>query len=373
MRPPNRLLHLHLPDPITYTRSLRLQDAVLNKHWKYRDALKQAHSQTSDNNNDTTTLPSPPPPVILTFSTHPTYTVGRRHLTTNPLTGSQIDFLTNSPPATSPSTNTSSPPATFHPSPRGGLLTYHGPGQLTAYPIFPLRPYQNQALQNSPSQNKYNHPQTISPRNYISVLENTIISTCTHLGIPNTGRSSDPGVWILSPNKYGGILKRERKICAIGVQVSRGIAYHGVGLNVFDAPIPKELRQQYPFQDPMGNPIPLFSNEDTFSQENDWGKGKATDERGYLSWGFSRIVACGLEGKSVTWLSREIKPHLAPQKWDLRGVADVFAGKFVEGVNQAVGDAVGKGQGRGRGEDGGDSMLLTGVDEVSEEEILEGS
>lgn len=103
--------------------------------------------------------------------------------------------------------------------------------------------------------------------------------TCTAFGVRETTRTDDPGVWIKGS---------DRKICAIGVQVSRGITSHGVGFNIFDHSIPPDMASSFAF---------------THQQLNSPSYSPLT--KGFLSWGFSRVVACGLEGKSVTWLDRE--------------------------------------------------------------------
>ena len=319
MPPPSitRLSHLHLPNPISYAHSLRLQEAVLNKHWRYRDTLR-THTSSS-----TTPPPSlrPPPPTLLSFSTKPTYTVGRRHLTTHPLSPSQIAFLTGTPTTSKPTAA-----ATFHPSPRGGLLTYHAPGQLTLYPLIDLRQF------------------SLSARSYISLLEDTVIHTCTALGVPSVGRScGDPGVWILQKDGTAS----DRKICAVGVRVTRGVGSHGLGLNVYDAKIPDGLREKYVFQDPQGRPLPAAA-----------GEGEGVDKRGYLSWGFGRIVACGLEGKRTTWLTNEG----ADGEVRLEEVASVFAGELVRALNQA-------GSQDGATRDG--RVELEGVQEIEEGDVLD--
>lgn len=92
---------------------------------------------------------------------------------------------------------------------RGGDITYHGPGQLVGYPIMSL------ALR----------PKAVP--DYVFKIEQLIIDTLQGLGIDDVGRVPGfPGVWVapLSP--------RPRKICAIGVRVSRGRTMHGFALNV---------------------------------------------------------------------------------------------------------------------------------------------
>ncbi|XP_038050786.1 putative lipoyltransferase 2, mitochondrial isoform X2 [Patiria miniata] len=91
--------------------------------------------------------------------------------------------------------------ADFHRTNRGGLITFHGPGQLMAYPIINLAHY------------------TKSVRWYISQLERTIISTCKDFGIAAT-TSPDTGVWV-----------NDNKVAAIGIQCSRYITMHGLSLN----------------------------------------------------------------------------------------------------------------------------------------------
>jgi lipoic acid synthetase len=92
---------------------------------------------------------------------------------------------------------------------RGGDVTYHGPGQLVGYPILsvPTRPG--------------------ATAQYVWSIEEAIICALADLGLHGTGRLAGyPGVW-LDP---GG--PRTRKICAIGVRLSRGRSMHGFALNV---------------------------------------------------------------------------------------------------------------------------------------------
>ena len=98
---------------------------------------------------------------------------------------------------------------------RGGDVTYHGPGQLVGYPVLSLNPKHGGAA--GPAD-------TVA---HVRNVEQLIIDALGELGVPNAGRLAEyPGVWVDpdGPNP--------RKICAIGVRVSRGRSMHGFGLNV---------------------------------------------------------------------------------------------------------------------------------------------
>ena len=87
---------------------------------------------------------------------------------------------------------------------RGGDVTYHGPGQLVGYPILSV-PMGPDAV---PS--------------YVHGVEQLVIDALAELGLPGAARLPDyPGVWV-----------GDRKICAIGVRVTRGRSMHGFALNV---------------------------------------------------------------------------------------------------------------------------------------------
>jgi lipoic acid synthetase len=117
---------------------------------------------------------------------------------------------------------------------RGGDVTYHGPGQVVGYPIVtvPMAPG--------------------SVPGHVHAVEQVVIDTLAEIGLLSGRHSGFPGVWI-DPDGPD-----PRKICAIGVRVSRGRSMHGLALNV----------------DPD------------------------------MSW-FDRIVPCGLPDKSVTSVAAE--------------------------------------------------------------------
>ncbi len=97
----------------------------------------------------------------------------------------------------------------LHAIDRGGDITYHGPGQLVAYPIIDLEDFQ------------------IGIKRYISMLEDVVIETLRRYGISGEKDEKAMGVWI-DPAQPA----KARKICAIGVRASRFVTMHGLALNV---------------------------------------------------------------------------------------------------------------------------------------------
>ncbi len=103
---------------------------------------------------------------------------------------------------------------------RGGDVTYHGPGQLVAYPIFDLRGF-------SPP---------IGAVEFVRRLEEVLIRTCADFGIATERVTGMTGVWTSkdSTQRRGDAKDSEGqvKIAAIGVHISRGVTSHGLALNV---------------------------------------------------------------------------------------------------------------------------------------------
>lgn len=125
---------------------------------------------------------------------------------------------------------------------RGGRVTYHGPGQLVAYPIVDLRPYGDDVHE------------------YVRRLERVAISALGEHGVSAGTIDGLTGVWTEGEPPGSGAGAREaRKIGSIGVHVSRGVTTHGLAVNV---------------------------NNDL--QPFEW------------------VVPCGIEGCQVTSLSREL-------------------------------------------------------------------
>ena len=103
---------------------------------------------------------------------------------------------------------------------RGGRITWHGPGQLTGYPIVAL-------------------PRPLDVVAYVRRLEDALIGLCADVGLGTTRIDGRSGVWVTADHR--GL---DRKVAAIGVRVSRGVTMHGFALNcdcdlsAFDAIVP---------------------------------------------------------------------------------------------------------------------------------------
>jgi lipoyl(octanoyl) transferase len=91
---------------------------------------------------------------------------------------------------------------------RGGEVTYHGPGQLVAYPILALS------------------ARGLLVRPFVRALEAALIATCAAFGVPAVRRDGHPGCWVDADGPFA------RKIGALGVRIERGVSYHGIALNV---------------------------------------------------------------------------------------------------------------------------------------------
>lgn len=115
---------------------------------------------------------------------------------------------------------------------RGGDVTYHGPGQLVAYPIIRL----------------VDHALSVSA--YVHLLERIIIQTLADLGINCFADPGTIGVWTKISGSGSDSQSVPAKIAAIGVRIRRGITMHGLALNVstdlsfFDLIIPCGLQNR---------------------------------------------------------------------------------------------------------------------------------
>jgi len=97
----------------------------------------------------------------------------------------------------------------YFPTNRGGDITYHGPGQLVAYPILDLDQFFTDI------------------HKYLRFLEEAVIKTCAEFGVEAGRIDGLTGVWV---DIEAG--PEARKICAFGVKASRWVTMHGLALNV---------------------------------------------------------------------------------------------------------------------------------------------
>ena len=156
---------------------------------------------------------------------------------------------------------------------RGGDITYHGPGQLVAYPILDLNVLK------------------LRIHSYMRFLEQVVIDTLAQFGIKGQRDKCATGVWVTSPpptptdsntsppptptdsnpwGSYSAVTKGEQnnsqKICAMGVRISRWVSMHGLALNVttnlnhFNLIIPCGLvdRKVTTMQHQLGNNCPTI-------------------------------------------------------------------------------------------------------------------
>ncbi len=142
--------------------------------------------------------------------------------------------------------------ASFFKIDRGGDVTFHGPGQLVVYPIFDLANFD------------------IGTAAFVSKLEEAVINLLSKLNIDASRLEGAAGIWV-DVDSY------PKKICAIGIKVSKQVTMHGIAINV------------------------------------------TTD----LSW-FDKIVPCGLSDKGVTSLLK-----LTGQQFTLDDVATRFYQELV--------------------------------------------
>lgn len=100
-----------------------------------------------------------------------------------------------------------------HETDRGGDITYHGPGQLVAYPIVDLN-----AL-------------GLNLHAYMRLLEEAVIRVCAEFGVRAMRDPSATGVWTAVRDEHGADAPGA-KVCALGVRVRRWVTMHGLALNV---------------------------------------------------------------------------------------------------------------------------------------------
>ena len=214
-----------------------------------------------------------PRPQLITFESTPTFTLGRRQ---DALTDAQASRLTQKLDVdlrsrSSPINESGYTPEVKKTS-RGGLTTYHGPGQLVMWPVIDMH---------SPLYDRF------GVSSYAAHLENaTRRLLADQFGIETYTNPDEPGVWVRSD-----AARAEHKIAALGVHHRRYVTALGIALNI---------------------DVPVTGSEDV----NPW----------------ARFVPCGLEGKLVTSVASELERRGEGRQWDLSAIATQWAQMFEAGL-----------------------------------------
>ncbi|RJE71879.1 lipoyl(octanoyl) transferase LipB [Reichenbachiella sp. MSK19-1] len=216
--------------------------------WDYQEKLFKKTVDLKIQNRKLPTTDQNPTPNYLIFCQHPhVYTLGK--------SGREENLLLDQE-------GLGQKHATFYKINRGGDITYHGPGQIVGYPILDLDNFFTDIHQ------------------YLRLLEEAVIMTCTDYGVTAGRIEGLTGVWIDGDDET-----KARKICALGVKASRWITMHGFAFNV---------------------------NTD-------------------LNY-FGNIVPCGIDDKAVTSLAQELGRQLDIKEVELKikaHLADLFEFEWV--------------------------------------------
>ncbi|KAF5011097.1 hypothetical protein FDECE_2779 [Fusarium decemcellulare] len=221
-------------------------------------------------------LVDPPRPHLLSFEAAPTLTLGRRQTA---LTSAQTSRFRAPLRVALPHRRDPVPEQSFIPdvrqTARGGLTTYHGPGQLVLWPVLDMH---------SPLYARY------SVLSYAAHLEATTRRLLADLfGLKTYTTRDEPGVWVPTPAGQPA-----RKIAAMGVHHRRHVTALGIAVNI---------------------DVPVEGPEDV----NPW----------------ARFVPCGLEGKLVTSVAAELRQRDGVEgfgDWDMASLAARWARLFEEGL-----------------------------------------
>ena len=163
--------------------------------WDYQEKLFNETVNLKISNRDLPEEKQIPTKNYLLFVEHPhVYTLGK--------SGDEKNLLLNEKQLLEKHAN-------YYKINRGGDITYHGPGQLVAYPILDLDNFFTDI------------------HKYLRLLEETIILTLKEYGVESGRSKGETGVWLDADDKF-----KARKICAMGVRCSRWVTMHGWGFNV---------------------------------------------------------------------------------------------------------------------------------------------
>lgn len=348
------LRHIHLnAHPSSGASNIlpRYAEAVLLQHHIQRLFLDYKASPTTS---------SPPPPTLLTFTPSPTYTFGRRQ--TSSLSLEEINHLKRPlliAPFRSLLSSLESPLPTLAENPkrnehipalytsrRGGLQTYHGPGQLVCWPILDLR-----SGHLKPQDARYS---PLSVRNWAHLLEDVTISILRKESqIEGFTDCANPGVWTVGHARESLVAGKctdgtaapegMRKIAALGIHLRRHVTGLGIGLN-----LTRPLRPSFPSKAPIVDPQAAGTQE---AEKQDglivprFGGAEPQDEY-HNPW--ARFLPCGIGGRGVTSVLAEREQKL------LEGTEDAFieiiANSWAAGLAASLG--------------------LNGVERVALEEVI---
>ncbi|KAG6195901.1 hypothetical protein E4U10_001447 [Claviceps purpurea] len=267
-RSPLRILeHVHLTGQdhrarlIPYTRAEDLQEQ--HRGWFLSWKALSEEQKTSGEHGEA------PKPRLLSFEAEPTFTLGRRQ---EDLTAEQAARLKS--PLRVSHTRPTQFAQSFIPqvrrTNRGGLTTYHGPGQLVLWPALDM----HSCVYPKYGVASYAHHLETTTQRFLS----------ENFGIETYIARDEPGVWVSI--KTG----RPRKIAALGVHHRRYVTALGIAINL---------------------DIPVTGDESV----NPW----------------ARFVPCGLDGKLVTSVAAEVGGHL-PHSFDFEDLAGRWAALFEEGM-----------------------------------------
>jgi len=150
---------------------------------------------------------------------------------------------------------------------RGGEVTYHGPGQLVAYPIVRL------------------HERGLLLRPFVRALEQALVETCAAHGVSAARRDGHPGCWC-DPDGAA-----PRKIGALGLRIERGVSYHGIALNVT-----ADLRD-FQLIDPCG--MPGVTSTSIAVERGEPGTSPSTASVERAAWIFAAAFAAAIDAPLV--------------------------------------------------------------------------
>lgn len=244
---------------------------------------------------------SEPNPTLITFTTHPVYTFGRR----------QHDLINDSMYTThlandvrverddGEQSSKKAPRGRIHlvpdivTSPRGGLTTYHGPGQLVCWPILDLS---SESLRGSVLSK--GRTGSLGVRTWVEILEKVTMSVLEgQYGILSFTDPENPGVWVKGPladasSEQDHDNSIPRKIAALGVHLRRYITSHGVSINLHSPRLPCFPPVNIE-KEPWKSKALRFKKKDIIRMKWD-------------PW--ARFIACGIPSRAVTSVSAELNP-----------------------------------------------------------------